>query len=129
MPESKVKIELEYLIKTSPSILFNRLSTPSGLSEWFSDDVNVKGELFAFIWEGAEQVAELITKKDNKQIRFHWLDDDEEDSYFEFLVHVDEITGETALMVVDYVDEDEKDDSIELWNQQIEELKHCLGSV
>ncbi len=129
MSEPKEKIELEYIIKTSPSILFNRLSTPSGLSEWFSDDVNVKGDLYTFIWEGAEQVAELVNKKENKNIRFHWLDDDDEDSYFEFLINVDDLTGETALMIVDFAEEDEKEDSIELWNQQVDQLKHCLGSV
>ncbi len=129
MSEPKEKIELEYIIKTSPSILFNRLSTPSGLSEWFSDDVNVKGSLYTFIWEGAEQVAELVSKKENKSIRFHWLDDDDEESYFEFNINVDDLTGETALMIADFAEDDEKEDSIELWNQQIEQLKHCLGSV
>ncbi len=129
MSDPKEKIELEYLIKASPSILYNRLSTPSGLSEWFSDDVNVKGELFTFIWEGAEQVAEQVSKKTNKHIRFHWVDDDDDDSYFEFSINVDDLTGETALMIVDFVEEDEKDDSIELWNQQIDLLKRCLGTV
>ncbi len=129
MSDPKEKIELEYIIKASPSILYNRLSTPSGLSEWFSDDVNVKGDLFSFIWEGAEQVAELVSKKMNKNIRFHWIDDDDDDSYFEFTIHVDDLTGETALMIIDFAEEDEKEDSIELWNQQIDLLKRCLGTV
>ncbi len=131
MSEKKEKIELEFIIKTSPSILFNRLSTPSGLSEWFSDDVNVKGNKYIFIWEGAEQEAELISKKENKSIKFHWLDDDDDDdeSYFEFNINVDELTGETALLIVDFAESDEVEDSTELWNQQVDQLKHCLGSV
>ncbi len=129
MSDQKEKIELEFIIKTSPSILYNRLSTPSGLSEWFADDVNVKGKVFTFIWDGAEQEAELLNQKENSSVRFHWLDDDDEDSYFEFNINVDELTGETALLIIDFADEDEKEDSEELWNQQVDQLKHCLGSI
>ncbi len=129
MSKTKEQIELEFIIRTSPSILYNRLSSPSGLSEWFSDDVNVKGNIYTFIWDGAEQQAELIAKKDTKSIRFKWLDDEEEDTYFEFNINVDELTGETALMIIDFADQDDKEDSIELWNQQVDQLKHCLGSV
>ncbi len=128
MSEEKEKIELEFIIKTSPSILYNRLSSPSGLSEWFADDVNVKGKVYTFMWEGAEQEAELVSKKESKFVRFHWLDDEDEDAYFEFSIDVDELTGDTALVITDFVEEDDKDDSIELWNQQVDQLKHGLGS-
>ncbi|WP_075590873.1 START-like domain-containing protein [Labilibacter marinus] len=129
MAELKEKIELEYVIKTSPSILYNRLSSPSGLSEWFSDDVNVKGDVYSFIWEGSGQEAKLLSKKDNKYVRFHWLDDEEEDTFFEFTIDVDELTGDTALVVTDFAEADDKEDAIELWNQQVDQLKHGLGSV
>lgn len=129
MSIQKEKFELEYIFKTSPSILFARLSTPSGLSEWFADDVNLKGKVFTFVWDGSEQQAEQTLKKENKMVRYHWLDDDDEKSFFEFRINVDELTGEIALMVVDHAEPDEQEDSIELWNQQIEELKHGLGSV
>ncbi len=128
MSAIKEKFELEFIIKTSPSILFNRLSTPSGLSEWFADDVNVKDGKFIFIWEGAEQVAELLSKKDNQHIKFHW-EDEEDDSYFEFLINVDDLTGDTALVITDFAESDEKEDAIELWNQQIDQLKQGLGSL
>lgn len=129
MSDNKEKVELEFIIKTSPSILYNRLSTPSGLSEWFSDDVNVKGKIYTFIWDGAEQQAELLSKKDNKSIRFKWLEDEDEETYFEFNINVDELTNETALMIVDFAEDDEKEDSFELWNQQVDQLKQGLGSV
>ena len=124
---SKEKIEIEYIINISPSILFNRLSSPSGLSEWFADDVNLNGKIFTFIWDGAEQEAEQVLRKENKMVRYHWLDDDPE-TYFEFKINVDELTGDTALVVVDFTDPDEKEDTIELWNQQIDALKHLLGA-
>ena len=129
MSEPKQKIELEYILRTSPNILYNRLSTPSGLSEWFADDVNVKGKNYTFLWDGSEQEAELISKKDNKFIRFRWIDEEEDDCYFEFNINVDELTGDTALVVTDFAEEDEVESAVDLWNQQIDQLKHGLGST
>ncbi len=129
MPTQKEKFELEYIIKTSPSILFARLSNPSGLSEWFADDVNLEGKIFTFVWDGSEQQAEQVLRKENKMVRYHWLDDEDDKTYFEFRINVDELTGETAIVVVDFAERDEKEDAIELWNQQIDELKHGLGSL
>jgi uncharacterized protein YndB with AHSA1/START domain len=129
MPTEKEKYELEYIVKTSPSILFSRLSTPSGLSEWFADDVNLKGKVYTFVWEGSEQQAEQVLRKENKMVRYHWLDDEDDKAYFEFRINVDDLTGETALVIIDFAEPDEKEDAIELWNNQIDELKHGLGSV
>jgi len=123
----KKKLELEYTINSSPKVLFNRLSTAGGLSEWFADDVNVKGKTFTFIWGESEQIAELILKKDNKYVRFSWIDDEEEKVYFEFKVNIHELTGDVALLITDFAEEDELDDTIELWNTQIAKLKHVLG--
>ena len=122
----KNKFELEYSINSSPKILFTRLSTPGGLSEWFADDINIQGNIYTFIWEGTEQQAELLNKKDNQLVRFKWLDEDE-DNYFEFKIRKDELTGEVALVITDFSEDDEKEDTIELWDTQIAELKHALG--
>lgn len=122
----KTKIELEYTLNTSPKVLFNRLSTPSGLAEWFADDVHLKGKIFTFYWEGSEQKAEIVQKKDLQFVRFQWLDEDEEE-YFEFEIRQDELTGDVALIITDFSEEDEKDDAIDLWDTQISELKHAIG--
>jgi uncharacterized protein YndB with AHSA1/START domain len=122
----KIKIELEYVINCSPRVLYNRLSTASGLSEWFADDVRIKGKQFTFLWEGSSQAAIMTLHKDNKLVRFNWLE--EEDTYFEFKINRDELTNDVSLIVVDYTDEDEKEETEELWNSQIAELKHILGS-
>lgn len=122
----KNKFELEYSINASPKILYNRLSTPGGLSEWFADDINIQGDTYTFIWEGTEQQAELVTKKDNQLVKFKWVED-EDDSYFEFKIHRDELTGDVALIITDFAEDDEKDDVIDLWDTQISELKHALG--
>jgi hypothetical protein len=123
----KKRIVLEYPLNSSPKVLFPRLSTPGGLSEWFADDVNLRGNIYYFIWEGTEQRAEVVQKKENRYIRYKWLDEDE-DSYFEFRINVDELTGDVALVIGDMVDEGDEDDAIGLWDSQIAELKHVLGS-
>ena len=121
------KYELEYTLRTSTKILFNRLSTPDGLSEWFADDVNLKKGKFTFIWEGSEQIAKVVSKKENKHIRFKWDDDTDDECYFEFKIHIDELTNDLALLITDFAEEDEKEDAIDLWNSQISELKHAIG--
>ncbi|MCB0397735.1 MAG: SRPBCC domain-containing protein [Flavobacteriales bacterium] len=128
MPKKK-PYSLEFIVKSSPKILYNCISTPSGLSEWFSDDVNVRDNLYTFIWDGEEQQAELLDVRANESIRFRWTEDDDSDSYFEFKIQKDEITGEIALVITDFADDDsEKDEAIRLWNSQIHDLMHHIGS-
>ncbi len=122
----KVKIQLEYVINCSPKVLYNRLSTASGLTEWFADDVRVRGKKYTFIWEGTEQVAEMTLHKENRLVRFTWVE--EEDTYFEFKITRDELTGDVSLLITDFSEEDEQDESSDLWNSQISDLKHVLGS-
>ena len=123
----KTKYELEYTLNTSPIILYNRLSTPEGLSEWFADNVNLQKGKYTFIWEGTEQEASVMQRKTNKFIRFHWEDDEEDEAYFEFRIHTDELTGDVALLITDFAEEDEKEDAVDLWDTQISELKHAIG--
>ncbi|NLI25255.1 MAG: SRPBCC domain-containing protein [Bacteroidales bacterium] len=123
----KRRFELEYTLNVSPSFLFSRLSTPGGLSEWFADDVNLKGKVFTFLWKGSQQSAEILAQKENRYIRFRWLEKGCENCYFEFRIRQDQLTGDVALIVTDYAEEQEKDDVIELWNMQIARLKHVIG--
>lgn len=126
---NKIKYELEFPIHASPQLLFQYLSTPSGLSEWFADDVNSRGELFTFIWDDSEEEAKLITKKSGERIKFKWLDGDEDNSiYFELRIQVDEITKDVSIMVTDFAEEDEVEESKMLWENQISGLKQVLGS-
>ena len=122
----KNKIQLEYIVNCSPKVLFNRLSTPSGLAEWFADDVQVDGKEFTFIWKGSEEVAELSLFKENKLARFTWKED--EHSYFEFRISQDELTGDVSLLVTDFGSEEEAREIESLWNNHISVLKHIIGS-
>lgn len=123
----KVKLTLEYPMNCSPLVLYPRLSTPGGLSEWFADNVNVDGKYFTFYWDDSEQKAELQYRRENYFIRFKWVDDVQENTYFEFRIVTDELTGDTALIIADFVEESEKKETIDLWNSQVLSLKHCVG--
>ena len=124
-----IKYNLEFQITSSVSILYNRLSTPSGLAVWFADDVIIKDKIYSFFWDGHKQDAKLLNKKDNQFIRFKWVDDEETESYFEFKIQIDDITQDLALIVTDFAeDEDEKQEQTELWNKQIQQLKRAIGS-
>ena len=122
----KIKINLEYIINCSPRVLYNRLNSASGLTEWFADDVRVRGKQYTFVWEGSEQTAEMTLHKENSLVRFAWIE--EEDTYFEFKISRDELTGDVSLLITDFADEDEKDETEGLWNSQIANLKQVLGS-
>jgi len=126
----KVKFELEFPLRASPKMLFPFLSTPSGLSEWFCDDVNSRTELFTFFWDGSEEQARLLKKQQDKMVRFRWLNDEEDglDTYFEFRIEVDAITHDTSIIVTDFAEEDELDEAKQLWDSQINELAHTIGA-
>jgi len=130
---TKVKYEMEFPIQVSPSLLYQYISTPSGLSEWFADNVNSRGEVFIFIWEGSEEKAKLLSKKSGERIKLRWLADEEEgESYFfEMRIQVDEITKDVSLMITDYAedDEDEIKEGKMLWDNMVSDLKHVVGSV
>ena len=128
---SKVAFSLEIDFQASPQLLFQYLSTPSGLSEWFADNVNSRGEDFTFIWDDSEEYAKLLQKKNNEKVRFRWLNDeeDQDDYYFEFKIVVDEITKDVSLNISDFADEDELDEAKMLWENLIGSLKQVLGST
>ena len=123
----KIQYVLEYSFNCPPKVLFNRLSTPGGLSEWFADDVNMIGNLYSFIWNGNKEDAEIVSQKDLKFIKFHWVEDDDSDTFFEFRINIEELSGDAALIITDFAEEDELEGAKELWNSQIAELKRILG--
>jgi hypothetical protein len=124
-----IKYSLEYPVQSSIKILYARLSTLSGLSEWFANDVNSNREgIYTFTWEGSQQQATLINKKKDSFIRFQWLDSSE-DEYFEFLIQIDELTSDVSLIITDFADdESDKEDAEQLWDVQIDKLKSTIGS-
>jgi uncharacterized protein YndB with AHSA1/START domain len=125
----KQKYELEYGINASPKVLFARLSTPGGLSEWFADDVNIEGSILTFMWENLTQKAELLCVKENRAVRYKWLDDTDPKTYFEFRITQDPLTSDVSLTVTDFAEEGEMEDAKGLWDKQISQLFSQLGSA
>ncbi|WP_340158179.1 START-like domain-containing protein [uncultured Maribacter sp.] len=124
----KIKFEIEFVIQSSPQMLYQYLATPSGLSEWFADNVNSRGEKFTFIWDGAEEEAKLLKRKTDEFVRFAWEEADD-DSFFEMKIIVDEITKDVSLFITDFAEDDEIDESKMLWTNQVSDLKQVLGSA
>ena len=129
--EVKSRYELEFPINSSPQLLYQYISTPSGLSEWFADNVNSRGEYFTFIWDDSEENARLSSKKTGEKIKFRWIDDNKKDTdyFFELRILEDEITKDVSLMVIDFAYDNELEESKLLWENQISDLKHVIGSV
>ena len=125
----KEKFHIEYIFdKVSRRSLWNHLTTPPGLSAWFAEDVIIKGNLCTFKWNRkSEQQAEVISIKPEETIRYRWLDEEDPNAYFEFIIHTFELTGATSLEITDFAEPEEKRDSIDLWDTQVEELKRTLG--
>ncbi len=118
---------VEVPVRCSPSILFEFLSTPSGLQEWFADEVDQRDETFYFSWDGSTDEAELLESEENVFVKFRW-DYYSDDEYFEFRIAQSDVTNETILQISDFADKAEIKDQQQLWNRQVNDLKHRIGS-
>ena len=123
----KKKFTIEYEIKSSPRILYTFLIEPNGLAQWFADDVNIREQLYTFTWDGEQQKAKLINARENKLVRFKWLDD-EPQCYFEMEVVQDELTNDVALAITDFSTEDAWAERKLIWDNQIQYLISVLGA-
>ena len=124
----RIQFEMEFPIQVSQRLLYQYISTPSGLSEWFAENVNSRGENFIFIWDDSEESANLVSKKMPEKIRFQWMDDEDTDYYFELRIQFDEITKDVSLIVTDFAEDGEVEESKMLWTNQVSDLKKVLGS-
>ncbi len=118
---------LEYPVRCSPAILYEFLSTPAGLQEWFADTVDQRDNVFSFIWEGSTEKAEVVGKEQDKFIRFRWLQSPKEE-YWEFRIDSSEVANQTILVVNDFGEKSEIKDQSRLWDSQFKDLFHRLGS-
>lgn len=124
----KIKYSIEFPVKASPKMLYQYLTTPSGLSEWFANDVNFRGEKYTFFWDNSEEEARVLSKRNNVFIKMKWEDGDDDDSYFEFRIQIDDLTNDASLIVTDFAEEDEVEENKLLWETQINNLLHAIGS-
>ena len=118
---------LDYIIKSSPAILYNFLATPSGLAQWFADEVEQHNDIFTFVWEGYGEQAKILGQEEDELIRFE-MESGEAGEYLEFRIDKSEVTDDTILIVTDFSDEGEYDDIKRLWDSQIDTLLSRLGA-
>ncbi|MAW21349.1 MAG: hypothetical protein CMD16_03015 [Flavobacteriales bacterium] len=124
-----IRYKLEFPINSSVSILYKRLSNASGLAEWFADDVVLKDKTYTFSWDGFTQTAKILKKKENQFIRYKWEESDKAEDYFEFLIQIDNITSDVALIITDFAENNiEKEEQTKLWEKQVQSLKRAIGS-
>ena len=127
MMSKKQLYTLEYPVRCSPTILYEFLSTSSGLQEWFADKVDDQDGVFSFSWNGSEETAEVLDQEEEKYIRFHWTHAPKEE-YFEFRIEKSEVSNQTILVIKDFADKKEIKDQSMLWDHQVKDLLHRIGN-
>jgi hypothetical protein len=120
------KYTVEFMFNARPQLVYNFIGTPAGLNVWFADDVSINEDVLTFTWEGSSEKARIVTKKFNKFIKLRWVDRPKEE-YLIFEIIPDELTGELALMITDYDNEDEIEDAKLVWHASIEKLRETIG--
>ena len=126
----KEKFHIEFVMgSATQASLWRMISQVDGLSEWFADEVTMNEEenVYTFFWGKSDNQAEILSLKPQQSIRFRWLDEEEENVYFEFQLHKLELSNEIALQITDFAEPDEKGDAITLWETQIDKMKRQLG--
>ena len=127
MAAARKKFTLEYIIRSSPAILFEFVSQPDSLAQWFSDVCDAQDDIFIFGWGADYQRARQVDLVDEDSVRYHW-EHGNADEYFGFKVYKSEIANDTVLEITDYVDPKEMKEQIFLWDKQVEDLKHAIGA-
>lgn len=126
--EQKNRFRLEYFMKASPEMLYQYISTPSGLAEWFSDAAFAKGNIFTFVWAGSEENATLIARRENSLVRFRWEADTNTQYFFELKIDKDELTGDVTLSITDFATPSDEDTVKQMWDNSILNFRQLLGA-
>jgi uncharacterized protein YndB with AHSA1/START domain len=124
---NRVKIDLEFIFRASPGILYSFFTEPAKIVRWFCDEVDITGNVFTFIWSGSEEIARLVGNEDEEKLRFKWEESENDEEYLEIRFSQAPVTNETILEITDFCDEDEKEDQKILWTSQMEKLRHETG--
>ncbi|MEQ9593597.1 MAG: START-like domain-containing protein [Cyclobacteriaceae bacterium] len=122
----------DYEIHASAKMLYPYISSASGLSEWFADNVNINPEkVYTFVWDNEEHRAVVASHRTNHFTKFEFLPESEEDkkdpSYFELRIELNELTQTTFLKVTDYSGFDDIDELRDLWDSLIDQLRSVVG--
>jgi len=127
--DKRQRIELEFPMHCSANTLYSYISSPSGLSSWYADDVSVHGSNYVFKWDDGEVLeAELVKNVNRKHIKFRWINGDNRNEFLELIIHKDEITDDLALIVIDSAEEANLEELEMMWENQVQNLKKQIGA-
>jgi len=123
----KKSFQVEFVIRSSPSILYNFLTTPAGLAQWFAEHVDKsKEDVYSFFWEGYEEQAELVDTEEDLFVRYQWLEADSNE-FFEFRIEKVDVTNDTVLVITDFIEDYDLENQTRWWESQIANLKIRIG--
>ncbi len=122
-----VKYKMEFDMKATPvAILWDYISTENGLKQWFADNVRISDREYSFMWKGYSQVARLVGMRKGLALKLQWLDSSPK-TYFEMRILTSEMTDNTVLQITDFAQDDEKEESQDLWRSQVDTLRRVIG--
>jgi len=123
----------EFEINASKAMLFPYLSTASGLSQWFADDVNIDNinKTLIFIIDGEERVAKIDSIKTNHYVKFSFISDDEnekDNEFIEFRLQINELTQSVFIKITEYAETEDLEESHQIWKNLLSNLKEIIGA-
>jgi uncharacterized protein YndB with AHSA1/START domain len=124
------KVTLEYEVNASKKMLYPYLSSASGLSQWYAEDVWIdEDKIFHFVWDGEEHKAKMVAHRTNHYVKFEFFDDlvNEDPAFVEMRIEENELTQSVFIRVTDYSDIEDSEEVQELWDNLIHELKEIVG--
>jgi len=130
---SKERLELEYPLKARrPQILWQLMSTAHGLERWLADRVVEEEGVLHLTWgdpygEHHTLHARIEERETNSHIKLRWVDETDENAYWEMRIEHSELTEELCLCVVDYAPADDIDYLQYLWDGNLERLHQTSG--
>ncbi|HAH38556.1 MAG TPA: ATPase [Algoriphagus sp.] len=128
----KNKFVADYQINASRKIVFQYLSTASGLEEWFAEGVRInEDKVFIFDFDNEEHYARVASLRINSHVKFEFFDPkdpyESDHAYIEFKLEENELTQSLFLKVIDYSDSYEEDELVAIWDGLISKLKEIIG--
>ena len=129
----KQKFVGEYQIKASRKMLFPYLSTATGLCQWFADDVNINNidKTLIFLLDGEERIATIDSIKNNRYVKFRFVNEDEklkDNDTLEFRLEINELTQSVFVRVEEYTETDDLEESYQIWDNLLAQLKEIIGA-
>lgn len=120
------KVDLEFIFRASPAIIYTFITTPECLVRWYCDDVDILSDKYTFFWNGSAEIAYMLDDIEEERVRYHWKNAPK-DEFLEFRMYRSDITNETILEITDFCDEDEVQEIKDLWSSLMVDLKKECG--